>query len=68
MILHLSGPIKEHWAKEKNLCFEELLSDTSYKEQHRAQMIAWSENIRSKDTSFFCRAAIEMYNGIVILK
>lgn len=63
VILRLSGPIKEHWARELNLNFEELLSDTTYKEQYRAQMIAWSEDVRSKDPSFFCRAAIEMYKG-----
>nr|CAG4648320.1 EOG090X0FYC [Moina brachiata] len=63
VILRLSGPIKEHWAKELKLNFEELLSDTLYKEQYRAQMIAWSEDVRSKDPSFFCRAAIEMYKG-----
>lgn len=32
------------------------------KEQHRKQMIEWSEDVRSKDHSYFCRKAIEMYD------
>lgn len=26
-------------------------------------MVKWGEDIRNKDYGYFCRAAIEMYNG-----
>lgn len=46
VIIRLSGPLKKCYAKENNLNYEELLSAGSYKEQHRLNMIKWSEEIR----------------------
>jgi len=62
-IIRLSGPLKECYAKEKGLDFEEMLSSGSYKEQHRLAMIKWSEEIRNADYTFFCKAAIEKYEA-----
>jgi len=41
---------------------DELLSDGEMKEQHRKSMIEWSENLRSHDSGYFCRMAIDMYD------
>ncbi|XP_050420259.1 phosphomevalonate kinase [Adelges cooleyi] len=62
VIIRLSGPIKKHWAQAKSLQFDELLSDGQMKEQYRKAMIDWSDEIRSKDPSYFCRLAVEMYD------
>lgn len=62
IIIRLSGPIKNHWAKTKSLQLDELLSDGQMKEQHRKAMIEWSENVRFNDPSYFCRMAIDMYD------
>ena len=43
--------------KEHNLDFEKLLDATEYKEKYRADMIAWGEERRKKDPSFFCQLA-----------
>ncbi|XP_030020133.2 phosphomevalonate kinase [Manduca sexta] len=56
-IIKISQPIKSHWAKEKNLNLNELLSDSTYKEQYRLDMIKWGEEMRNKDYGYFCRAA-----------
>jgi len=31
-------------------------------------MVKWSEDVRKKDYGYFCRAAINMYNGTAKLK
>ncbi len=41
------------------------MSDGLYKEKYRAEMIAWGEEIRAKDSGFFCRSAIQMFNGLL---
>lgn len=65
-MLKISGPIKSHWADCNKLNLNDLLSDGSFKEQHRLQMIEWSEEQRSKDYGVFCRQAVAMYNGNTI--
>lgn len=61
-IVRISAPIKEFWAKEKNLDLKELLSDGPYKEIYRKQMIVWSDEMRAKDYGFFCREATKNGN------
>ncbi|KAJ8290038.1 hypothetical protein GJAV_G00008030 [Gymnothorax javanicus] len=56
-ILRLSAPLKELYALERGLDFKELLSSRQYKEQYRADMIAWGETRRDQDPGFFCRLA-----------
>ncbi|PIK62185.1 putative phosphomevalonate kinase-like [Apostichopus japonicus] len=58
IILRLSGPLKEQYAKQHNLDYNRLLDATEYKEQHRAAMIKWGEEMRKKDKGYFCRLAI----------
>lgn len=61
-IIKISQPIKSHWAKEKNLNLNEMLSDSEYKEQYRLDMIKWSDEMRDQDYGCFCREACQ--NGI----
>uniref|UniRef100_A0A1E1WS93 Phosphomevalonate kinase n=1 Tax=Pectinophora gossypiella TaxID=13191 RepID=A0A1E1WS93_PECGO len=58
-VIKISQPIKSHWAKEKNLNLNELLSDSEYKELHRLDMIRWSDEMREQDYGCFCRAACQ---------
>lgn len=58
-IIRISEPIKSHWAKEKGLDLNQLLSDGPYKENYRKEMIIWSDQVRSTDPGYFCRAAID---------
>lgn len=67
VILKLSGPIKSHWAKSLNLNLDNLMSNGDYKEKYRLQMVKWGENMRKQDYGYFCRAAIDMYNGKIQL-
>lgn len=57
-IIRISEPIKSHWAREKGLDLDQLLSDGPYKEKYRKEMIVWSDHVRSTDPGYFCRAAI----------
>lgn len=59
----MSGPIKSHWAKIKNLDAKQLFGDGEYKEAYRLEMTKWGEDMRNKDYGYFCRAAILMYDG-----
>uniref|UniRef100_A0A1B6DYF1 Phosphomevalonate kinase n=1 Tax=Clastoptera arizonana TaxID=38151 RepID=A0A1B6DYF1_9HEMI len=61
--IKISAPIKLHFAKTKNLQYDEMMSDSTYKEKYRLEMIQWSDNIRSKDFGFFCRAAVDMFHA-----
>ncbi|XP_011308199.1 phosphomevalonate kinase [Fopius arisanus] len=63
VIIKISGPIKSHWAKSRNLDLDRLLSDGEYKEKYRLEMIKWGEDRRRQDHGYFCRAAIDMYNA-----
>ncbi|XP_064098459.1 phosphomevalonate kinase-like isoform X1 [Macrobrachium nipponense] len=62
-ILRLSGPIKQQFALDNGLDYEKLLSASEYKEKYRLEMISWSEAKRAKDSGFFIRAAIEMFEA-----
>jgi len=55
----LAAPLKEIYARENSLDYERLLDSSSYKENHRVDMIRWSDSIRLKDPFFFCRLAVE---------
>ncbi|KAJ8686808.1 hypothetical protein QAD02_022602 [Eretmocerus hayati] len=63
VIIKLSGPIKSHWSKLKNLDADQLFSDGEYKEKYRLEMAKWGEEVRNKDHGYFCRAAITMYDA-----
>ncbi|XP_056331605.1 phosphomevalonate kinase [Danio aesculapii] len=58
-ILRLSAPLKEQYAKDHNLDYEELMGSGQYKESYRADMIHWGEMKRQQDSGFFCRLAIK---------
>lgn len=66
-MIKISAPIKSYWAQSHNLSMQELLSSSSLKEQHRQEMIRWSEEKRNKDYGIFCREAVHMYNGIILV-
>lgn len=42
-----------------NLNYDEMLSDSAYKENHRLQMVEWSTEVRKKDPNYFLRLSIE---------
>nr|CAG4649766.1 EOG090X0FYC [Scapholeberis mucronata] len=63
IIIQISAPIKKHWAELKGLDLDQLLSDGPYKENYRAEMILWGEQKRATDPGFFCRSAIQLFNG-----
>eukprot|EP00095_Tigriopus_kingsejongensis_P012699 maker-scaffold22_size673200-snap-gene-5.43 protein:Tk12699 transcript:maker-scaffold22_size673200-snap-gene-5.43-mRNA-1 annotation:"phosphomevalonate kinase-like" len=64
VIIRLSGPLKECYAKDRGLDFQQLLNASDYKEKYRLDMIKWSEKIRNEDHGYFCRAAIAKYEAI----
>nr|CAG4641283.1 EOG090X0FYC [Eulimnadia texana] len=63
VIIRLSAPIKSYWAWEKGLDLDLLMSDGPYKENHRLEMVSWSEQKRSTDPGYFCDAAIKTSNA-----
>jgi len=63
VILRLSGPLKECYAKDHGLDFEKMLSASDYKEKYRLDMIKWSEEIRNRDYTYFCRASVDKYDA-----
>lgn len=63
VIIKISGPIKQHWAKSQGLDFDQLVGDGPYKEKYRQMMTKWGEDVRKKDYGYFCRAAIDMYRA-----
>ncbi|CAM4705290.1 unnamed protein product [Leuciscus chuanchicus] len=58
-ILRLSAPLKQQYAQDHGLDYEELLGCGQYKERHRAEMIRWGEMRRQQDSGFFCRLAVQ---------
>lgn len=46
VVLKLAGPLKKCYARDQGLDFESLMSSGGYKEDHRLDMIRWSEDIR----------------------
>ncbi|EEB15119.1 Phosphomevalonate kinase, putative [Pediculus humanus corporis] len=63
VIIKISAPIKDYFAKSSNLNFDELLGSGEYKEKYRKDMIIWSDKMREKDAGVFCKSAIEMFNA-----
>ena len=63
VIIRISAPIKKYWSESKGLDMDKLMSDGAYKEKYRTEMIIWGEEKRAQDSGFFCRTAIEMFNG-----
>ncbi|XP_050300752.1 phosphomevalonate kinase [Anthonomus grandis grandis] len=59
-VIRISAPIKKSYAENHNLDFNELLSDSPYKETYRLDMINWSEEVRKKDPGFFCKVACSL--------
>ncbi|KAL7739069.1 hypothetical protein ACLKA6_011404 [Drosophila palustris] len=59
IIVRISEPIKKEWARKLKLDINAMLSDGPYKEQYRRDMIIWSDEVRSQDYGFFCRAAMK---------
>uniref|UniRef100_A0A915KB22 Phosphomevalonate kinase n=1 Tax=Romanomermis culicivorax TaxID=13658 RepID=A0A915KB22_ROMCU len=57
--IHLSEPLKRQYAALHNLDAENLLTSGEYKENYRREMVIWGENIRRRDPSYFCRAAVD---------
>uniref|UniRef100_A0A8C2IC57 Phosphomevalonate kinase n=1 Tax=Cyprinus carpio TaxID=7962 RepID=A0A8C2IC57_CYPCA len=58
-ILRLSAPLKQQYAQDHSLDYEQLLGSGQYKENYRADMIRWGEMKRQQDSGFFCRLAIK---------
>lgn len=56
-IVRISEPIKSHFAKQKNLDLAQLMSQDSYKETIRKEMIEWSDEIRRVEPGYFCKVA-----------
>lgn len=54
----ISGPIKKEFARQFELDYEQLLSDSSYKENYRRMMVHWSEKVRKHDAHYFLRLSI----------
>merc|ERR1712038_1604551 len=63
VIIRLSGPLKECYAKDHGLDFEKMLSASDYKEKYRLDMINWSTKIRIEDYTYFCKAAVTKYQA-----
>ncbi|KAI0988437.1 hypothetical protein GJ496_002831 [Pomphorhynchus laevis] len=57
--LRISKPLKEEYAIAHKLNISDLLDSTEYKERYRADMVAYGENIRNKDSEYFCRKVVE---------
>ncbi|KAJ6648311.1 Phosphomevalonate kinase, partial [Pseudolycoriella hygida] len=66
-ILRISEPIKKHWASKNNLKIDELLGSGPMKEQHRKDMILWSEEVRKQIPAFFCVDAFRSASKPIII-
>ncbi|CAI4222829.1 unnamed protein product [Auanema sp. JU1783] len=66
-IVGVSYSLKHQYAKQFGLSYEQLLTEGSYKEQYRENMIVWGEELREKDPSVFCREAVRMAGECDIL-
>lgn len=62
-LIRISGPVKSEWGKARSLDVDELMKATEYKEQYRAEMVAWTEEVRKSDYGYFCKAALTMYGA-----
>ena len=54
-IVGVSHPLKEEYARIHSLDAERLKANDEYKEMVRASMVAFGEEKRKKDASYFCR-------------
>merc|ERR1711953_1294997 len=63
VIIRLSGPLKECYARDHGLDYEKMLSASDYKEKYRLDMINWSTKIRRQDYTYFCKAATDKYEA-----
>ena len=63
----LSGPLKKAYAEEHDLDYAELLTASSYKEQHRARMITWGEERRNADAGFFARKVLRAASKPILI-
>ncbi|XP_076254638.1 phosphomevalonate kinase [Rhynchophorus ferrugineus] len=61
-LVRISGPLKKMYADHHSLNWDKLMSDGPYKEHYRENMIKWSDQVRSEDPGYFCRAACEAAN------
>jgi len=66
-IRRLSEPLKREYARLHHLDADELLTASSYKELHRAQMVDWSERVRLNDSDYFCRLAMNQCSATVCI-
>lgn len=57
-LLHLSYPLKLHFAIENNLSVAELSTDGPFKEIYRSRMVIWGEQKRQTDPFYFCKLAL----------
>uniref|UniRef100_A0A5S6Q0D3 Phosphomevalonate kinase n=1 Tax=Trichuris muris TaxID=70415 RepID=A0A5S6Q0D3_TRIMR len=57
--VHISDPLKREFAQIHGLAYEELLTASQYKELYREAMVLWGEDVRKRDSSYFCRSAIQ---------
>ncbi len=62
-VMRIAEPIKYYWAQKHELDFNKLLDTSSYKEQHRLQMVQWSMDVRAKNKGYFNVVAIQMAEG-----
>ena len=63
----LSGPLKKAYAEEHDLDYAELLTASSYKEQHRARMITWGEERRNAAAGFFARKVLKAASKPILI-
>ena len=61
--IRLAGPIKEAYARENCLDYEEMLSPSSYKENHRLGLIEMQARWWREDYAGLCEAAIKKYQA-----
>ena len=54
-IFRISAPLKSCYARLHQLDLSQLMGSGGYKETHRGRMIAWGEQVRERDPSYFCR-------------
>ncbi len=53
--LYVSYSLAIGCVQEHNLCYEQLMDASEYKERYREDMIRWGEERRLADADYFCR-------------
>ncbi|VDK29941.1 unnamed protein product [Anisakis simplex] len=66
VIRAISAPLKDEYASLFQLDSELLKTDAPYKELYRRQMVAWGEDIRRKDPSYFCSYQQEVHTNDIM--